>query len=185
MNDTIERSQTHATFVIERTYPVPVEAVWHALSDNDARDQWFGGGDRHSTPTRSRTSSASAGTARRTASGTAGRSPGSMSTYTDIVDLQRIVFTYDMWVDGRHLSTSLTTIALEPDGDQTRLTYTEQGVHFDGLDTVEGREEGTSGPARPARLLPRPRPLRPPHFQSPAKGTNSNDDRDSTDVRLR
>jgi len=41
MNDTIERSQTHATFVIERTYPAPVEAVWHALSDNDARDQWF------------------------------------------------------------------------------------------------------------------------------------------------
>ena len=39
MSDTIERSQTHATFVIERTYPVPVEAVWHALSDNDARDQ--------------------------------------------------------------------------------------------------------------------------------------------------
>ena len=25
MNDTIERSQTHATFVIERSYPVPVE----------------------------------------------------------------------------------------------------------------------------------------------------------------
>jgi hypothetical protein len=27
MSDTIERSQTHATFVIERAYPVPVEAV--------------------------------------------------------------------------------------------------------------------------------------------------------------
>ena len=80
MSDTIERSQTHATFVIER-----------------------------------------------------------------IVDLQRIVFTYDMWIDGRHMSTSLTTIALERDGDQTRLTYTEQGVHFDGLDSVEGREEGTKG----------------------------------------
>jgi hypothetical protein len=50
-----------------------------------------------------------------------------------------------MWIDGRHLSTSLTTIALEPDGDQTRLTYTEQGVHFDGLDSIEGREEGSSG----------------------------------------
>jgi len=50
-----------------------------------------------------------------------------------------------MWVDGRHLSTSLTTIALEPDGDQTRLTYTEQAVHFDGLDSVEGREECTKG----------------------------------------
>lgn len=27
-----------------------------------------------------------------------------------------------------------------------RLTYTEQGVHFDGLDSVEGREEGMRGP---------------------------------------
>jgi uncharacterized protein YndB with AHSA1/START domain len=86
MNDTIERSQTHATFVIERTYPEPAETVWHALSDNDARDQWFSAG-----------------------------------------------------------STSLTTIVLEPDGDQTQLTYTEQGVHFDGLDSIEGREEGSQG----------------------------------------
>jgi uncharacterized protein YndB with AHSA1/START domain len=45
MNDTIERSQTHATFVIERAYPAPVERVWRALSDNDARDQWFGAGE--------------------------------------------------------------------------------------------------------------------------------------------
>jgi hypothetical protein len=56
-----------------------------------------------------------------------------------------MVFAYDMWVDDRHISTSLTTIAVEPDGDGTRLTYTEQGVHLDGLDTVEGREEGTRG----------------------------------------
>jgi len=67
------------------------------------------------------------------------------STYTDIVDLQRVVFTYDMWVEERHMSTSLTTIVLEPDGDHTRLTYTEQGVHLDGLDSPEGREEGTKG----------------------------------------
>jgi uncharacterized protein YndB with AHSA1/START domain len=45
MNNVTERSQTHATFVIERTYPVPAAAVWHALSDSDARDQWFGAGD--------------------------------------------------------------------------------------------------------------------------------------------
>jgi hypothetical protein len=43
------------------------------------------------------------------------------------------------------MSTSLTTIVLERDGDQTRLTYTEQGVHLDGLDTTAGREEGTRG----------------------------------------
>jgi uncharacterized protein YndB with AHSA1/START domain len=50
-----------------------------------------------------------------------------------------------MWVDDRHMSTSLTTIVLEPEADATRLTCTEQGVHYDGLDTIEGREAGTHG----------------------------------------
>jgi uncharacterized protein YndB with AHSA1/START domain len=144
MNDTIERSQTHATFVIERTYPAPVEAVWHALSDNDARDQWFTAGPAfHANEKLHEFRVGGHGTEEGHWHG--GPQSRFMSTYTDIVDRQRIVFTYDMWIDGRHLSTSVTTIALEPDGDQTRLTYTEQGVHFDGLDSVEGREEGSTG----------------------------------------
>jgi uncharacterized protein YndB with AHSA1/START domain len=143
-NGTIERSQTHATFVIERTYPVPVEAVWHALSDNDARDQWFGAGEAFDTRDRSHEFRVGG---HGTEEGQWHGGPRSrfVSTYTDIVDRQRIVFTYDMWVDGRHLSTSVTTMALEPDGAGTRLTYTEQGVHLDGLDSLEGREEGTRG----------------------------------------
>jgi hypothetical protein len=36
-----------------------------------------------------------------------------------------MVFTYDIWADGRHLSTSVTMIALEPDGDQTQLSAKE------------------------------------------------------------
>ena len=139
-----ERSQIHATFVIERTYPVPVEAVWRALSDNDARDQWFGAGDAFDV--QEKTHEFRVG-GHGTEEGQWHEGPRSRftSTYTDIVDLQRIVFTYDMWVEERHMSTSLTTIALEPDGEHTRLTYTEQGVHFDGLDSPEGREEGTKG----------------------------------------
>ena len=100
MKEATKHSQAHATFAIERSYPVPVAAVWHALSDGAAREAWFTAGD---------------------------------------------VFTYDMWVDDQHLSTSLTTIALEDDGDRTLLTYVEQGVHFDGLDSPEGREEGAKG----------------------------------------
>jgi uncharacterized protein YndB with AHSA1/START domain len=144
MNDTIERSQTHATFVIERTYPAPVERVWRALSDNDERDQWFGAGEAFDIQEKSHEFEVGG---HGTEDGQWHGGPRSRfeSTYTDIVDLQRIVFTYDMWVDGRHLSTSLTTIALERDGGQTRLTYTEQAVHFDGLDSVEGREEGSQG----------------------------------------
>src|SRR5262252_2666042 len=144
MNDTIERSQTHATFVIERTYPVPVAAVWHALSDNDARDQWFGGGSAFDTKDKSHDFRVG-GHGIEDGQWHGGPRSRFESTYTDIVDQHRIVFTYDMWVDDQHMSTSLTTIAVEPDGAGTRLTYTEQGVHFDGLDTVEGREQGTRG----------------------------------------
>ena len=89
--------------------------------------------------------SASAGTESKTAQWHGGPRSRFESTYTDIVDEQRMVFTYDMWIDGRHISTSLTTIAVEPDGAGTRLTYTEQAVHLDGLDSAEGREEGTAG----------------------------------------
>ena len=144
MSDTLEHSQVHATFVIERTYAVPVARVWHALSDNDARDQWFGGGPAFDTAEKSHDFRVGGGGIE---DGQWHGGPRSrfVSTYTDIVELERVVFTYDMWVDGRHMSTSLTTIALEPDGDATRMTYTEQGVHFDGLDSVEGREEGTGG----------------------------------------
>jgi uncharacterized protein YndB with AHSA1/START domain len=144
MNDTIERSQAHATFVIERTYPAPVEAVWHALSDNDARDQWFSAGSAFDADETSHEFRVG-GHGSEEGQWHGGPRSRFQSTYTDIVDLQRIVFTYDMWLDGQHISTSLTTIALEPSGGQTRLTYTEQGVHFDGLDSPAGREAGSAG----------------------------------------
>ena len=143
MHDT-QRSQIHATFVIERTYPVPVATVWHALSDNDARDQWFTAGEVFQASEKSHEFRVG-GHGIEDGQWHGGPRSRFHSTYTDIVDRKRIVFTYDMWADGQHMSTSLTTIALEPDGGQTHLTYTEQGVHFDGIDSPEGREEGTRG----------------------------------------
>lgn len=144
MSSTLEHSQVHATFVVERTYPSSIEDVWHALSDNDARDQWFGAGDAFLTKEKSHDFRVG-GKGYEDGQWHGGPRSVFSSTYTDIVEHQRIVFTYDMWVDGQHLSTSLTTIALRADGAGTHLSYTEQGVHFDGLDTVEGREEGTGG----------------------------------------
>jgi uncharacterized protein YndB with AHSA1/START domain len=144
MSNIIERSQIHATFVVERNYSAAVSAVWHALSDNDARDEWFGGGPEFEAHEKSHDFRVG-GHAAEEGQWHGGPRSRFQSTYTDIVDQQRIVFTYDMWLDDRHISTSLTTIVVEPDGDGTRLTYTEQGVHFDGLDSVEGREEGTRG----------------------------------------
>jgi uncharacterized protein YndB with AHSA1/START domain len=144
MTETMQRSETHATFVVERTYEADVARVWHALSDDVARDQWFTAGDEFSTTEKSHDFRVGGGG---TEEGRWHDGPASRfrSTYTDIVEHRRIVFTYDMWIDGGHLSTSLTTITLEPAGDGTHLTYTEQGVHYDGLDSVEGREAGTRG----------------------------------------
>jgi uncharacterized protein YndB with AHSA1/START domain len=147
MNDTTTRSsQVHNTFVIERDLDAPVDAAWHAFSDDDARQQWFGADaafDRSEMTHDFRVG----GGGVEDGQWHGGPTSRFVSTYTDIVEHERIVFTYDMWVDGRHLSTSITTVAFEPlgTGDRTRLTYTEQGVHFDGLDSPEGREEGTGG----------------------------------------
>ena len=144
MHETVQRSETHATFVIERDYPVPLDAVWHALSDETAREKWFGGGSEFDVQSKSHEFRVGG---RTTEDGQWHGGPRSRfeATYTDIVDHHRIVFTYDMWANDRHMSTSLTTIVLEPDASGTRMTYTEQGVHFDGLDTTEGREAGTHG----------------------------------------
>ena len=143
MNETIERSQTHATFVTERTYPVPVEAVWHALSGQRRTRQWCGAGSAFDIDEKSH-DSASPGTAREEGQWHGGSRARFDSTYTDIVDLQRIVFTYDMWVDGRHISTSLTASPWNPRRPDPADLH-RAGRPPCGLDNPEGREEGTAG----------------------------------------
>jgi len=65
------------------------------------------------------------------------------SRYHDIVDGERIVFAYDLLLDGQLISVSLTTIELRPDSEGTRLVFTEHGAFFDGLEDPAGREHGT------------------------------------------
>lgn len=113
MSNTIEYSQIHATFVVERSYPVPVERLWYALSDNDARDKWFGGGPSFVTAEKSHDFRVGRKSTEK-GQWQAGPQSKFLSTYTDIVELQRIVFTYDMWIDGQHLSTSITTTPCSP-----------------------------------------------------------------------
>ena len=65
------------------------------------------------------------------------------SRYHDIVDGERIVFAYDLLLDGRLISVSLTTVEVRPDGDGTRLVFTEHGAFFDDLEDPAEREHGT------------------------------------------
>jgi uncharacterized protein YndB with AHSA1/START domain len=63
--------------------------------------------------------------------------------YQDIVDGERIIYTYEMQVNERRISVSLATVELRPEGSGTRMVYTEQGVFLDGYDDCGERERGT------------------------------------------
>ncbi len=66
------------------------------------------------------------------------------SRFHDITDDQRIVFAYDMLIDDRLTSVSLTTVELCPGEDGgTHLTFTEHGAFLDDLDDPAEREHGT------------------------------------------
>lgn len=142
-----EHSQTHATFVLEREYPVPVDRVWAAFADPELKRKWFGSDDFVYTE-RSDDFRVGGVTIDDGYDGEGGPLSQFRATYTDIAPGERIVYTYDMWLNGAHASTSITTIVLAPTDNGTHLTFTEQGVYLDnvhGPDAASGRESGTAG----------------------------------------
>ncbi|HEV2981468.1 MAG TPA: SRPBCC family protein [Solirubrobacteraceae bacterium] len=134
-----QRSATHATFVIERTYDATPERVFTAWADKSAKEQWFGprdGGD-HELDFR-------VGGREHFAASLNGALYSYDALYEDIVADERIVYTYNMHRDGARMSVSVSTVELIAAGDRTRLRYTEQGVFLDGIDTPQAREHGTA-----------------------------------------
>jgi uncharacterized protein YndB with AHSA1/START domain len=135
-------SVTHADFTIDRQYDCTPSQTFSAFADPELKGRWFalpesfenrvweldfrvGGGEVNS-------------------GGPAGGSVHTFrSRYHDIVTDERIVFAYDLLLDDRLMSTSLTTIQLFPAEAGTRLLFTEQGAFFDGLDDPAEREHGT------------------------------------------
>jgi uncharacterized protein YndB with AHSA1/START domain len=64
--------------------------------------------------------------------------------YHDIVPDRRIVFAYDLKIDGKRMSVSLVTVEIAPEGAGARLSFTEQVAFFDGFqDGAADRERGT------------------------------------------
>jgi uncharacterized protein YndB with AHSA1/START domain len=139
-----QRSAVHATFTIERTYSAAPARVFAAFADPRAKAAWFGGPatwerGAHELDFR-------VGGRERLSGGPKG---GTVHTfdcvYHDIVPNERIVYSYDMHLDQRHISVSLATIEIKPAGKGTRLVFTEQGAFLDGYDDAGSREEGTRG----------------------------------------
>ena len=63
--------------------------------------------------------------------------------YQDIVEGQRIVYSYDMTINGHRISVSLATVEIAARDAGTHLTVTEHGAYLDGLDNSAQRRDGT------------------------------------------
>ncbi|MFW0790916.1 SRPBCC domain-containing protein [Gordonia sp. CPCC 205333] len=141
----IERRIARAEFTLTRDYPVPVGRAWDAFADEHQKLSWWGAGDAV-TPGEWAFDFRVGG--RDIAEGKFHDGPVSRyeATYTDIVEQLRIVTTYDMWIDGSHMSTSIATLEFDPIDGGTRFTHTEHGVFFDQF-WADGpnRANGTEG----------------------------------------
>ncbi len=137
------RSVTHATFVIERSYPVPPARVFAAWADPAAKARWFSGPEEwQSGPLEL---DFRVGGRERVSGGPPGGPLHSYDArYHDIVPNARIISSYDMYIDETRISSSLATVEFLPAGGGTRLIYTEQGAFLDGHDTPAQREHGTA-----------------------------------------
>src|SRR5687767_13191261 len=137
-----ERSATHGTFTLERVYDTVPARVFKAWADPAIKARWFGGLADWQMLERS-IDFRIGGTERLSGRKGSGVVSTFDAVYHDIVPDQRIIYCYDMRLDGVHISASLATVTLAPEGAGTRLTFTEQAVFLDGYDDSGSRERGT------------------------------------------
>ncbi len=135
----MRRTAEHATFVIERTFPVDPARVFRAWASAEQKLRWFG----PSSPDGYELDFRIDGHERFAAQGPDGARYRYDAVYRDLVDGERIVYTYEMHRDDDRISVSVATIEFAAAEGGTVLKLTEQGAYLDGHDTVEAREHGT------------------------------------------
>jgi len=138
-----DRTVTHATFTLERVYPVPRERVYVACSTKAAKQVWFAADPGFSDKRYEldfRIGGRELSSARHH-----GVVHHYRATFLDIVENERIITAYDMDLDDRHISVSLATLEFRAHAEGTRLVLTEQGAFLDGFDDPKVRETGTVG----------------------------------------
>jgi uncharacterized protein YndB with AHSA1/START domain len=137
------RSVVHATFHLVRTYDAPVARVWKALTDEKAKQKWFGGAPGRWELLERHMDVRVGGSER-----VKGRWEGGMvstfdATYHDVIPNERLVYSYVMHLNDKKISVSLATMQLKAAGDKTTLQVSEQGAFLDGYDDAGSREHGT------------------------------------------
>ena len=132
-----DRSIAHGTFILERNYPASPARVFRAWADPAIKQRWFGDG------TEARIFDFREGGRELVESGEGAGQFGFDVRYEDIVENNRIIYTYYMTMGGQRISVSVAAIELFADGEGTRMSVTEHGCFLDGLDNMAQRKRGT------------------------------------------
>jgi uncharacterized protein YndB with AHSA1/START domain len=134
-----ERSALHDTFRIDRHFDAEPARVFRAFAEPGAKARWFG------VPGATKRESFDFREGGQETMETVFDDSryGYIATYTDIVPDERIVYTYEMNLNGRRISVSVATVELRAAAGGTDFTITEQGVYLDGLDNSAQRKQGT------------------------------------------
>jgi uncharacterized protein YndB with AHSA1/START domain len=135
-------SVVHATFRLERTYPVPPQRVFDAFRDPSVKRRWSVEADRGEV--QEHTLDFRIG-GRETTRFRFDNGPemSSDTTYLDIVQDSHILYAFRMTIGGHPAAAALTTVELARSGDGTLLTYTEQGAFLDGMHAPDTAEHGS------------------------------------------
>jgi len=136
----------HNTFVVERTYSNPPEAVFAYLSDPSKKRRWFADEANHEVEA-FKMDFRPGGTELfryRFKPGTRfeGMVLVNSGIYLDIVPGARIVSASSMAFGDHPFSASLITFELVGEGDRTKLICTHQGAFLEGADGPQIREIG-------------------------------------------
>jgi len=139
---TVQQSTAHGAFTVERTYPVPPSRVFEAFRDPAIKRRWSVEADNGEVLEHELDFRVGGREITRFRFGN-GPEIYSDTSFEDIVPDSRIVLVFRMRIGPRLASVAITTVELHAIGGGTELTYTEQGVFFDGLHANDIAEHGT------------------------------------------
>jgi uncharacterized protein YndB with AHSA1/START domain len=140
------RSVKHGSFVIERLFNHDPGALFHAWTDPKAKARWFNGPADKWTEEVREMDVRVGGRDRLIGKFVDGSESRFEAQYFDVVPERRLVYTYDMYWQGKKISVSLASIEFVAQGKgSTKLVVTEQHAFLDGYEDGGSRERGTLG----------------------------------------
>lgn len=138
------RSVAHGIFTIERDYAsVSPQRVYDAFASIEGKNGWFTAPNEQWDIVERTMDFRVGGRERLTGKWRTGMVSQFDATYDDIVPGERIIYTYEMRLDGRKISVSLATFEFKRSGAGAKLIMTEQGAFLDGYDDNGSRERGS------------------------------------------